>query len=297
MTLQPYQYQIGNIVFGRDTQIPIQKVEIQTYNVNNQDFQVQRSDENRFGIDTLSPGTIVFSMSVLNNFYLDSMTPYSDAPQADDLFASNNIILNMLAREWKDPALRLTWGATKPITFCDKSGKLVRIYGRPGKFTHSPRNKDGELWIDVQAEFRRSDTYAHGDIEYYIGHPTDPNLGLPPDGTHSPAQRLDGDGDSWLRFLIQGPAVNPIITYGDNVIQTNSNIPAGVVAEISSYPWSRRYIDSNDINRRTEIIGDTLYLDQIKFYTSQSLDVSWTCTGQDVDTNLLFLWREAYNVI
>jgi hypothetical protein len=297
MGLQPYQYQIGSIKFGRDTQIPVQKVDIQTYNVNNQDFQVQRSDENRFGIDTLAPAPMVFTMSVLNNFYLDSMSQYSDTPQLDDLFANNNLLLNLIAREWKDPGLRLTWGATKPILYCDKTGKIVRIYGRPGKFTHSPRNKDGELWIDVQAEFRRADTFAHGDIEYYIGHPTDPNAGLPPTGMVSPAERLDGDGDSWLRFLIQGPAINPIITYGANVIQTNSHIPAGVVAEISSYPWSRRYVDSNQINRRNEIIGDTLYLDQIRFYAGQSFNVSWTCTGSDVDTNMLFLWREAYNVI
>jgi hypothetical protein len=297
MTLSPYQYQIDDIVFGRGTQIPIQKVDIQTYNVNNQDFQVQRSDENRFGIDTLVPAPLVFTMSVLNNFQLDSMVGYSSDPFPTNLFASDNQYLNKLAASWKDIALRLTWGATKPILFCDKSGKVVRVYGRPGKFTHTPRNKEGELWIDVQAEFRRADTFAHSDIEWYVGHPTNPALGMPPNSAPVNAARQDGDGDSWLRILIYGPATNPVITYGDNVIETNSVIPAGVVAEISSYPWMRRYIDSNGLNRRTQIIGDTLYLDQIKFYADTDVDVSWTASGTTSASQIYFLWREAYNVI
>jgi hypothetical protein len=297
MTLSPYQYQIDDIVFGRGTQIPIQKVDIQTYNVNNQDFQVQRSDENRFGIDTLVPAPLVFTMSVLNNFQLDSMVGYSSDPFPTNLFASDNQYLNKLAASWKDIVLRLTWGATKPILFCDKSGKVVRVYGRPGKFTHTPRNKEGELWIDVQAEFRRADTFAHSDIEWYVGHPTNPALGMPPNSAPVNAARQDGDGDSWLRILIYGPATNPVITYGDNVIETNSVIPAGVVAEISSYPWMRRYIDSNGLNRRTQIIGDTLYLDQIKFYADTDVDVSWTASGTTSASQIYFLWREAYNVI
>lgn len=297
MTLQPYQYQIDDIVFGQNTQIPIQSVDIQTYNVNNQDFQVQRSDENRFGIDTLVPGTLVFKMSVLNNFQLENMIGFSHNPFPTNLFASDNQYLNKLAASWKDIPLRLTWGATKPLLFCDKRGKVVRVYGRPGKFTHTPRNKDGEIWVDVQAEFRRADTFAHSDIEWYVGHATDPTKGLAPGAAAVNAERQDGDGDSWLRVLIYGPATNPVITYGSNVIETNSVIPDGVVAEISSYPWMRRYIDSDDLNRRTEIIGDTLYLDQIRFYAGTNVDVSWTADDTTSASQIYFLWRESYNVI
>lgn len=290
MTLQPFQYQLGDVVFGRDTSIPVSKIDIQTYNVNAQDFQVQRSDENRFGIDTLAPGPIIFNMSVMNNFRLDTIAGLSSSPFPDDLFANSGTVLADLAKEWKDPPLRLSWGTTKPLLFCDRNGDVRRVYGRPGKFAHTPRNKSGELWVDVQAEFRRADTYAHSNIEWYVGP-------LAPGGSAASVERIDGNADSWLRFTIQGPATNPIITYGDNVIETNSVIPAGVLAEISSYPWARRYIDDNNVNRRTEIIGDTLYLDQIKFAAGDTIDVSWTCTGSDTDTGLLFFWREAYNII
>lgn len=297
MALQPYQYQLGDVVFGRDTQIPVQKVDIQTYNVNNQDFQVQRSDENRFGVDTLAPSPIVFTMSVMNNFELESMSGMSSTPFPDDLFANDNNLLTKLARQWKNPSLRMSWGATVPLLYCGKDGETRRVYGRPGKFAHSPRNKSGEIWIDVQAEFRRSDTYAHSDNEYFVGHPTLAS-GLPPDGTTTvSAARLDGDGDSWLRFLFYGPMTHAVVTYGDKTLELASSIASGVVLEVSSYPWARRVVDSLNINHRTELIGETMYLDQIKFPAGAEMDISWTCTGGDSTTQMFMLWREAYNVI
>lgn len=299
MTLSPYQYQLGNIKFGRDTQIPIQKVELQPYNVVNQDFQVQRSDENRFGVDTLTPSSLVFTMSVLNNFELESMSGLSATPFPDpaDLFASNNTLLNQLAAEWKNQPLRFTWGATIPLLFCDKDGNIRRVYGRPGKFAHTPRSKAGECYVDVQAEFRRADTYAHSNAEYFVGHPTLPG-GLPPDGTTTVnAARLDGDGDSWLRIVFYGPMTHPVVQYGDNILELSTTIDSSTILEVSSYPWARRVVDTNNINRRTEVIGDTLYLDQIKFPAGSNMDISWTCTGADTTTQLFFLWREAYNVV
>lgn len=296
--MEPYQYKLSGVTFGRDTQIPVSKVDIQPYNVNNQDFQVQRSDENRFGIDTLAPSPLIFTMSVLNNYELESMSGMSSAPQPDDLFAGNNYLLNELAAVWKNQDLRLTWGATVPLLFCDKNKDVRRIYGRPGKFAHSPRSKQGESWIDVQAEFRRADTYAHSDIEYYVGDPVDSSSGLPPDGTTTVhAARQGGDGKAWIRFLILGPCVHPIIHYGDFTLEMSSSIPAGVNVEVSTYPWQRRVLDTNGLNRRTEVIGSTLYLDQISFPAASSMDIHWTCSGSDENTQLFVLWREAYNVI
>lgn len=297
MTLSQYQWQLGNIVFGNNTQIPVSKVDIQPYNVNNQDFQVQRSDENRFGVDTLSPSPIVFTMSVMNNHQLDSMVGFSSAPFPNTIFAGDNTLLHKLAAEWKNPPVRLSWGKTVPLLFCDKSEQIRRIYGRPGKFAHSPRNKGGEVWVDVQAEFRRADTLAYSDIEYFVGHPTDPTKGLPPTGVNVAAQRIDGDADSWLRILLYGPMTHPIINYGSQVLELSTHIDPGMVLEISSYPWERRVVDNLNINHRTEVIGSTLYLDQIKFAHDGDISINWSCSDSNVDTQLFFLWREAYNVV
>lgn len=296
MTLSPYQYQLGGVIFGRNTEIIIQKTDIQPYNVATQDTSVPRSDETRFGIDNLLPGNIVFSMSVMENAPMLSMEALT-GQYVDDILDLGDTKLPLLAKTWKARTTRMTWGASMPLLCCDRTGNVRRIYGRPGKFTHASRYSDNTLWIDVMAEFRRMDTYAHNDIEYYVAHPTIDGIGLPPGASPVIAERGEGDADAWLRVLIEGPATHPVISYGGNAIELNSVIPAGVIVEVSSYPWQRRLVDSLGINRRTEMIGATKYLDQLQFAAGTDIAVSWEATGTTSDSGLFFLWREAYNVI
>lgn len=298
MALNPYQYQVGSTVFGRNTNIPISKIDIQPYNVNNQDFQIARTDENRFGIDTLVPAPIVFTAAIVENHMLSNFANVvpSDFDE-NDLFAMRGTVLSDLAKTWKAKEVRAFWGSVIPLLCCTSTGEVLRIYGRPGKFQYTPRYNDLTQWIDFQAEFRRGDTYAYSDNEYYVGSATDPFAGLAPGASPVTAERGLGDADSWLRVLIDGPATHPIITYGSNVIELDVVIGAGVTLEISSYPWQRRVMDSDGVNWRAKVIGDTKYLDQILFTADTSISISWTCTGSDVSSQLFFLWREAYNVI
>jgi hypothetical protein len=295
--VQPYQYQIDDIVFGRNTIMPISKVEIQSYNVQNQDFQIEQADETSFGIDTLVAAPIVFTMAMQENYILPQYEHlYPNGLEPDDLFALRGTLLGKLARSWKAKPIRMSWGTVMPLLCCTSDGEVLRIYGRPGKFQYSPRYNDKTQWIDIMGEFRRADTFAHSNTEYYVGDDNSSN-GMAPGAPSVTAVRGLGDGDAWVRALIQGPATNPVITYGNHAIETNSVIPAGVIAEISSYPWQRRYVDTNNVNRRTEIIGETLYLDQIQFPEGAELEVSWTASGTTADSMMWFMWREAYNVI
>jgi hypothetical protein len=294
--MQPYQYQIGSVLFGRNTDIPVSKVEVQPYNVNQQDFQVIRTDETRFGIDTLAPAPIVFTMAVMDNFALEQISHIA-GPDLDDLFLPRGSLLSSLARTWKASDVRAFWGQVMPLLCCKWDGTVVRIYGRPGKFQYAKRANDRTTWIEVQAEFRRGDTLAHSDIEYYVGDITNPLLGMAPGAPAVVAQRGDGDGDSWLRFVFTGPMTHPIVNYGDKTLEMTTSIPAGVSVEVSTYPWVRRVVDSNSVNRRTEVIGNTLYLDQINFPADDAIEVSWDCDDADTSTGLYFMWREAYNVI
>lgn len=296
MALKQYQYQLGNSIFGRDTEIPVQKCEIQPYNVNNKDFQLPRSDTTRFGVDTVTGGPIVFTMSVLDNYVLSNVPGEFNEAALLDIGLGNSPHLHQLAKEWKNRPLRMTWGAAIPLLFCDRTEQVRRIYGRPGKFTHAPRVKAGELWIDVQAEFRRMDTLSYSDIEYYIAWNIDGD-GIPPDSAPINAARLDGDGDAWIRMSFTGPMSHPIVQYGPYTLELSSEIDAGEVLEVCSYPWHARVSDSNGVNRRTEVIGDTKYLDQIVFPSEADFDITWTCDNADTTTQLFFLWREAYNVI
>lgn len=296
--MEPFQYQLGGINFGRNTSIPISKVDVQTYNVQNQDFQVDRTDENRFGIDTLVPGPIIFTMAVQENYILPQFTSlYPGGLDPDDLFALRGTVIGQLARAWKAKSTRMSWGAVMPLFCCTRDHEILRIYGRPGKFQYAPRYNDNTQWIDIQAEFRRADTFAHSNIEYYVGDPVISENGLAPDAVPVTIERGLGDGDSWVRVLIVGPATHPVITYGEHTIELDLVIPAGVSLEVSSYPWSRRVVDSNGVNWRAKLVGETLYLDQIQFLTGDSIDISWTCTGSSADSMMYFLWRECYNVV
>ena len=290
MALTPYQYQLGTSVIGRNTGITIQKIDIQPYNVNNQDFQVPRTDETRFGIDTLTAGSIIFTMSVLENSELESMSSLTGKHVPDDIFDLQDTQLPILAKNWKSKDVRMSWNAVLPLLCCTRDGTVRRIYGRPGKFAHAARYSDRELWIDCMGEFRRADTFAHNDIEYYVG-------GIDPNAGPVTAERGDGDADAWVRFLIVGPANHPIILYGDSSIELNMNIPDGLTVEVSSYPWQRRVYGSDGVNYRRKVIGATKYLDQINFPASYEMDVSWSATGTSPLSKVYFLWRECYNVI
>lgn len=296
--MEPFQYRLGDIVFGRNTNIPISKIEVQPYNVQNQDFQVERTDENRFGIDTLVPAPIVFTMAIQENFILPQFQHlYPGGLDPDDLFAQRGTVLGQFAKTWKAKEVRMSWGTVMPLLCMTRDEEVLRIYGRPGKFQYMPRYNNNAAWIDLQAEFRRGDTFAHSDLEYFVGDPAINGRGMAPNIAPVTATRGLGDADSWVRVYIQGPATNPAITYGDHVIETNSVIPAGVSAEISTYPWVRRFVDTNNVNRRMELIGETLYLDQIMFPADSEMDISWTATGTNADSQMWFLWREAYNVV
>lgn len=288
--MNPYQFQIDNVLFGRGTGIIVQKVEPQPHMVETQDFKLPRTNEVRFGVDTLSPGPIMFMMSVLLNWEIGK-APNDNV--SDDLFAKDGTLLPALAKAWlNNKELMMTWGAAIPLKVCDRYGEVKRIYGRPGKFAQAIRRNEGQAWVDVMAEFRRMDTLSHSDTEYFVGP-------INPSGT-ALATRLTEEADAWVRILITGPASFPVITYGSEVIEFAGTVPAGQTLEISSYPWMRRVVrDTGSIlvSERASLVGDTKYLDQIVFKEGDSINVGWTAGGTTGASKLHFAWRETQNVL
>lgn len=264
--LQPFQYQLGNVVFGRDTDIIIKNIAIQPYNVNSQDFQLVRSDEVRFGIDTLAPSTILFELSVLNNYALEPMEDLTGESTSDSILGQSRSLLTSLADEWKSVETRRSWGAMQPLLFCDGDGVVRQIYGRPGKFTHAASLR-GKQWIDVQAEFRRADTYAYSNEEKSV------ELAL---GDNPVWFSQEGDAPAWFRILFYGPVVNPTVNVGGQQIYVETSIDASTVLEISSYPWARRVVDDSGVNHRTKLRGSTQYLDELRISPKDKAPIRWT---------------------
>lgn len=286
MALKPGQYKIGNFVFGSQTLFRVESFDVAGYDVNIQDFQTVSSDDIRFGQDSLKPLPIQITINAFVNRPLYNVMALSPSSLALDF--SSDPTVGSFAQEWRSQTERGQWGVLKPLYCGKEDGSTVMIYGRPGKLAVSKRPVNG-AYHKIIAEFRRSDTFAYGDFEWFET--------MPKQSVREISRTSDmGDGTAWMRFLITGPANHPIIQFGTMDIDVNVNIGSNEVLEISSYPWQRRIISAPDgINFSSRL--NYPYLDQIKFHPNTDIDVSWNASGTTGNSEMSVLWRDAWNVI
>lgn len=266
--LIPGQYQLGNLIFGAGTTIRCEQFDQKPYDVVGQDYQISRTDEKRFGLDNISPTTIDIKLSVLNNRILDNFNPPRGMTRED--FWRNFPTPENVAYEWKADEVRRQWGALKPIYICGVDGVTRMVFGRPGAFTSAKATPYAE-WIDCIGEYRKADTLIYREKESEIDIP----IGGDPLFIYRHGKD-DGDSDAWFRLLLYGPIDHPIITVGVYTIELDFVVDESDVVEISSYPWSRRVINSERRNLSTRMIGNTEYLDVLKIPSNQAVPVRWT---------------------
>ncbi|AHN84041.1 minor tail protein [Mycobacterium phage Hawkeye] len=279
--LQPGQYQIGNLIFGRGTMYPVSKVEIQSYNVQAQDFQVIQSDETQFGQDSFVPGPIVFEIGVLDFKRIQNVEVWTNRVFNEEPLKKN---LNKLAAEWRGDDVRRNWGAMKALKCCERDGKVLVWYGRPRKFQASKRSAKSSFFT-VQAEFQRADTLMYNDEE--IG------VEILKGAAPTIINRADGEAKSWLRIVGYGPLTSPVITIGDQEVALDISIAEGEAFEVSSYPWQRRAINNSGLNISSKLIGDTQYLDRLQLPPAGvPIPVRWT--SDEINTWVPELGNQAW---
>lgn len=283
--LLPGQYQIGDLVMGRHTAYQIQSFDEQAYNINAQDQQRSVSDEIDFGQDSFAPQTAVMKIWILDNSVLPGMAGYTGLMLPDAFNTQGQERKDALATEWRGDDVRGQWGAQKPLKCCGRDGVVRVIYGRPRKFHSTKQSRQSEGW-SVDAEFMRVDTLAYSDTEHFL------TVAVNADPVN--VSRTAGSVASWMRFILLGPAVHPIITFGEITIEMDYTLDSDESIEISSYPWVRRVINNEGFNRSTKVITDTPYLDQIKFPANATRAVSWDATGTSGTTSMIVLWRDAW---
>lgn len=282
--LIPYQWQIGDIVLGPRTQYTVLGVQIQSYNVNNQDSQIPKSDQITMAQDSRQAQPIQFTIGVSDN----APTPHFTNSLPTDLVDKSSKLLDALQDAWFADDIKQQWGEYMPLVHCDGYGVVKVIWGRPRKFQYTPKTQTSK-WRKVTAEFARMDAVSYAEIESrtdLLINGADPVL-------YTTASRAN----TWFRVWLMGPMSNPQIIVGDNDIQLGMDIEAGVAVEVSSYPWSRRIVDSNGINWRTKLIGQTRYLDQLKLPKNTPIPMSWSANDTTDDSQCVVLWHDAYNVI
>lgn len=260
--LVPGQYQIGDKVIGRGTTVRMETCDVKPYDQNNQDYQVARSDELRFGQDTFKPSTIELTFDVINNKLrpgYEGLIPgfWDEMPKVTDFSAI-----------WRNDESRHLSGSMVPLYICGKDGLTRAVYGRPGQFTYT-KEEEYDEYVQCLAEFRRGDTLAYTARETYfkLEQNSDPFYLI----------RGSGDGPStWLRVLLVGPLTNPVITIGTQQLQLNYAIAAGNAVELSSYPWQRRIIDANGLDLSANMMGNSQYLDKYTLPYGTPIPLKWT---------------------
>ena len=273
-TLLKGQYQLGDLVMGKHTNIVVTNFEVQPYDLNAQDYQISRSDEMRFGKDNFKPTGIQMTMEVIYNWLLD---PWK---ASNPNFWADKPTVNDLAEEWRANDIRGMWGQIKPLYFCGRDGITKMVFGRPGSFT---AEKVSELSTVVKCigEFRRADTVSYHSTEYAINMTTSSNVA-----------RQYGNTDTWCRILVNGPATNPAFNIAGQVIQVNATITSGQIMEISSYPWARRIVTNVGQNLRNALSSGSVYLDKLK--VPMGVVPARIVSGASSAT---FVWRDAWSAI
>ena len=288
------QYQLGELIMGPYTPFKVESIDIGNYDVNAQDYQSQLSNELRFGTDTFKPAPIQLTINVMMNRALPNIAALTNDIRV--LNFDNDPNLADLQREWRGEDVMPIWGALKPLLFCGSDGITRQFYGRPGKFAYKPHKQVDGWYYQCQAEFRRSDTFAYSNTEYFVDFAAD---------TPQTITRVNGTATSWVRFLLVGPFNHPTINFGDKQIELDTTelypggiVPDGHVVEISSYPHERRVIDTFDgRSLAAYIVTDRPYLDTIKLPDHTPTVTSWTATDLGPNSRMRLTWHDAYQVM
>lgn len=269
--LEPGQYQLGDFVFGFGTLFTVENFDIGGYDVTVQDYQAQLSDETRFGSDSLKSLPIQLIVNAFENRALPNVVALTG--DATELNFDSDPTVGQFTREWRADDIRKNWGSLKPLYICRKDGRVVQVYGRPGKCQVS--RPDRENARKITAEFRRSDTLCYTDFEWFTQVRDGEEITV-----WRSSEMEQGDAPCWVRFFLVGPMNNPTITFGDLQIVLNYELEYGDIVEISSYPWERRAIRLNDGLSLNAYVTQP-YLEKIIFDIDKPVQLRFDAT----DTN------------
>lgn len=282
------QFQLNGVRFGRNTKLPVSGFDMGSYGVNATDYQVARADELRFGIDTLQPTSITFTIGVLHQVLLPHMVPLAHISSVSNM-SDGYAAMESLATAWKSDTTRQQYGYTDTLYYGCR-GQTLQIYGRPRKFAHPAKSRLAQFRM-ATAEFQRVDTLCYADLNGIV-------TVLP--GTEGVTTqniiRSGGGAPTWVQIFITGPINHPKIKIaGLPLIDINFNLAAGKLIEVNTYPWTRRVVNSDAQNLSPLLVSGSPYLDQIKIPPNATTGVGLSGGSTTGATNAVVLWREAYN--
>lgn len=285
MSLKDGQFQIGDLKFGRGTNISIVGVDQVGYDVSPGDYGLPQSDEIRFRKDYIQPGVMQFSLAVVDNYILDSSSGITLPPGA-----SSDEAIEELKMEWSADKHRLEWGSVKPLTY--RGPGLTRVlYGRPRSFA-SERRKTRSGWYGVTCSYQLADRLS------YAEETTSEGMSV---GEIKTISRGSGLAPSWVSAIIIGPASSPVMQFGPHTVSVDTTIGAGEVLTLGSAPWQRLLLAYRSgglvENVGAKAIDGSAYLEDIRFPEKSEWSVSFSAGGTSSQTEMMVGWQEAYHAV
>lgn len=290
MSLKEGQFQLGSVVFGKNSMIKIIGVEQIGYEMTPGDYSVPQSDEIRFRRDYVKPGVVQFQLAVLDNYMLEGMSAFGGGGNVN-LGVVGAELLEQFKAEWRADDIRKNWGWVKPLTYRAEGYNRI-LYGRPRNLSAS-RLKSKNGWYDITCSYQLADSLSYEEQFSSIAVEDTTAAGTNPVNL----VRGIGKAPAWLRAYVTGPLNSPVIDLGPHKITLDYNIPAGQIVEINSFPWERRCITSSGLNIGAKLIADSPYLEDLRIPPGGT----WACglhgTGATAPTRMVVQWQEAFHAV
>ncbi|MET7890014.1 phage distal tail protein [Streptomyces mirabilis] len=297
MTLGDYQLDVGGLVIGTGTLLPVGEVtglgapDRRTADVDNP------SDDGGFpGVDLFGARTVSVEAGI--------RTP-DDPGAALDLLAQ-------LQQVTGADSIRKTAGALAVLRAKWPGRDVKCLYGRWRRVEAVSMSQAVYGWIPLTLEFAATDPRWHADAAQGLVLPLDisndsqgftaPVEAPITTGVSDPSERPGwvtngGDVAAWPQLRIDGPVTNPKVWVVETgrYLQLQTNLAAGEWIDIDTRPGTRWVLRNGSGNAAPALTsGSRLDLFQIPPKTSE---IRWTATDYTNTCRLTLSWRDAYTAL
>lgn len=254
-TLSPWQYQVGDVIFGHNTLIVDTDFEISEPAASTADLAMPGEDGVMMGRDYLQGRTLTW------NLVVNARTPENGRER-----------WQALSRAWDATSTRFTPGAVVPVRMRVPGGNTCVAYGRPRKLAASDLSFMRNGAIPCVADFSTVDRFFYDDVEQEISFGIQATIGTgggvtwpvtwpitwaSADLSNSDVIVNAGDAPTWPVITLTGGLVNPVVVFGDDQVrlQLMTTLTDSQSVTIDTRPWARSVVRNDGASLAGAIRG------------------------------------------
>lgn len=250
-----------------------------------------RQDGLAFGRDYLSGRTISIELIIDTDNYDAARVAWSE-----------------LATVWDAERVRTKPNSVVPMRIRQFDGETRWVVGRPNRIDPVDEELMQVGGLEVVADFDCIDHKLYSDQEFNtslgIIPPSTGGMILPMTPPLVTSGRAAGEGSitvtgavaSWLKVLITGPIVNPVVTVtGQWAMELDLQLYAGEYVLVDPHPWSLSVIKNNTVNVAGKLTQGSPYLSEM-LVPPGSHDITLTGADETGTASAVAAWRNSFLV-